>query len=120
QVKTVLPDVIFLDLGLPDNNGVKAVEYLKNGWAQIPIIIVTGGNDVENAVKAIELGAQDYLIKDELDEKQLERSTIYSIKRNKYGKHVNVSERDYRLLFENSPIPMHMFDENTLDILQVN
>jgi diguanylate cyclase (GGDEF)-like protein len=74
-------DVILLDLSLPDCRGLDTVSAL-NGYAnKIPIIVLTGLNDEETAIAAVHAGAQDYLIKGQVDGNLLWRSIRYAIQR---------------------------------------
>lgn len=74
-------DIIFLDLFLPDSSGIDTFEALKEHTGKIPVIILSGLNDMDIAVEAISLGAQDYHIKGELDKKTLAKTILYSIER---------------------------------------
>jgi len=56
------PDLILLDLGLPDENGHKVLEKLR-GWYSKPIIIISVQSSEEDIVSALDNGANDYLIK---------------------------------------------------------
>ena len=56
-------NVVLLDLGLPDSAGFDALTQIRNQAPPLPIIILTGLSDEALAVKAISLGAQDYLVK---------------------------------------------------------
>lgn len=56
------PDLILLDLGLPDNNGQQVLKQLRE-WYQKPIIILSVQSDEENIVTALDNGANDYLTK---------------------------------------------------------
>jgi len=56
-------DVILLDLGLPDFSGIQTFSELKKYCPGIPVIILTGNDDIALATECINLGAQDYLIK---------------------------------------------------------
>jgi len=56
------PDLILLDLGLPDKNGQDVLEELRN-WYKSPVIILSVQKDEENIVKALDNGATDYLTK---------------------------------------------------------
>lgn len=56
------PDVIILDLGLPDMDGIQVCEQLRQ-WTQIPIIILSVRNEESAKVKALDKGADDYLVK---------------------------------------------------------
>ena len=56
------PDVIVLDLGLPDMDGVQVIESLRR-WTQIPILILSGRLQSAQKVRALDLGADDYVTK---------------------------------------------------------
>lgn len=65
SVQITQPDLILLDLILPDINGLEVCEQLKQNsdYCQIPIIFLTASNDRENLVQAFKKGAVDYIIK---------------------------------------------------------
>ncbi len=87
EVKTVLNDqevdVAFLDLSLPDSTGIESFVTLQSLLPHTPIIVLSGWFDLEVATETIALGAQDYLMKGEFDEKLLAKSIQYSIERQK-------------------------------------
>lgn len=60
-------DTILLDLGLPDISGFDIIEKVKEVRDDLPIIVLTGSTSPENIVKAISLGASDYIVKGEKD-----------------------------------------------------
>ena len=74
-------DVVLLDLGLPDSAGFDALTQIRNQAPPLPIIILTGLSDEALAVKAISLGAQDYLVKGNFATDALYRSISHSIER---------------------------------------
>ena len=74
-------DVLLLDLGLPDSTGFDALTQIRNQAPPLPVIILTGLSDEALAVKAICLGAQDYLVKGNFDADSLYRAISYSIER---------------------------------------
>ena len=74
-------DVIFLDLSLPDSQGLDTFTAVHNKAPQIPTIVLSGLSDEEVAVKAVGEGAQDYLVKGHVDSNLLERSIRYAIER---------------------------------------
>ena len=74
-------EVILLDLGLPDSQGL---ETLKKTYAQVsetPIVVLTGLNDEMIGAQAVNEGAQDYLIKGQVDSNLLRRTIRYAIER---------------------------------------
>ncbi len=56
------PDVVLLDLGLPDLDGVEVIEGLR-GWTEAPIIVLSGRSDATDKVQALDAGADDYVTK---------------------------------------------------------
>lgn len=78
-----LYDVVLLDLGLPDSQGLDALKKVHAAAANLPIIIMTGLEDEALAVKAVQMGAQDYLLKLQIDSYVLVRSIRYAIERKK-------------------------------------
>jgi two-component system, NtrC family, nitrogen regulation response regulator NtrX len=57
------PELILLDVKLPDGNGIKALIEIKNKLPHIPVIMISGNSNISDAVKAIKLGAYDFLEK---------------------------------------------------------
>src|SRR3990167_6907339 len=74
-------DLVLLDLQLPDSEGLGSFAEMHERYPVIPIIVLTGMSDEDLAVKAVQLGAQDYLIKGEVDVNQLKRSIKYALER---------------------------------------
>ena len=74
-------DVILLDLSLPDSQGLDTLAEVKAKATQTPIIILTALNDENTATEAVRQGAQDYLIKGELQWQLLTRAIRYAIER---------------------------------------
>ena len=56
-------DVILLDLGLPDAQGLEAIRRIRAAASRAPLVVLTGHDDDTMAVRALQEGAQDYLIK---------------------------------------------------------
>lgn len=56
------PDIVLLDLGLPDMNGMKVLTNLRM-WSSIPVVVVSGRGDEDSKVMALEAGADDYIVK---------------------------------------------------------
>ena len=57
------PDLVLLDIQLPDANGLEILERLRAGDPDLPVIMITAHGGVESAVRAMKLGAHDYVIK---------------------------------------------------------
>ena len=73
--------VVLLDLSLPDSQGLETFTRMQGQSARTPIVVLTGLDDETLAVKAVQEGAQDYLIKGQVDGNLLVRSMRYAIER---------------------------------------
>ncbi|MDX6641353.1 MAG: hypothetical protein QOF12_2364 [Solirubrobacteraceae bacterium] len=74
-------ECILLDLSLPDAEGLDALTQIQAVSLDIPVIVFSGRNDERVAVRAVQEGAQDYLIKGQVDGRLLARSINYAIER---------------------------------------
>lgn len=74
-------DLVTLDLSLPDAQGLEAFEAIHHVCPHTPVIVLTGNDDESMAVKAVGMGAQDYLIKGRIEGELLSRSIRYAIER---------------------------------------
>jgi signal transduction histidine kinase len=74
-------DVVLLDLGLPDSHGLDTLVVTRAQAPGVPIVVLTGFQDEALAVEALKGGAQDYLVKGQVDSKLLGRSMRYAIVR---------------------------------------
>jgi sigma-B regulation protein RsbU (phosphoserine phosphatase) len=73
--------VVLLDLSLPDSRGLESFTRLHASTPQVPIIVLSGLNDTTLAVQAVHEGAQDYLVKGQVEGQLLVRSMRYAIER---------------------------------------
>lgn len=74
-------DVILLDLSLPDASGLETLSKTHAAAPGVPIVVLTGLDDEEVALKAVHEGAQDYLVKGHMEGRLLTRSLGYAIER---------------------------------------
>src|ERR1700736_6732422 len=74
-------DIIVLDLGLPDAHGVEAIRRAHAAAPRIPLVVLTGLDDESLAAQALQEGAQDYLLKGQIEARGLLRSLRYAIER---------------------------------------
>jgi PAS domain S-box-containing protein len=71
-------DLILLDLGLPDSQGLATLRQLHRAAPEVPVIVLTGTDDQELGVAAMQEGAQDYLVKGQINQSLLVRSIRYA------------------------------------------
>ncbi|GJM42158.1 MAG: hypothetical protein DHS20C20_24400 [Ardenticatenaceae bacterium] len=76
-------DVILLDLFLPDATGLDAFLKLQKNYPQTPVIILSGQNQHQTIMEAAQIGAQDFLSKDDLSTNLLLRTIHYTIERHR-------------------------------------
>jgi two-component system chemotaxis response regulator CheY len=57
------PDVVCLDINMPDVNGIALLKLIKEQWPQIVVLMVTGSSDRQSVVQAVRGGADGYLVK---------------------------------------------------------
>lgn len=62
-IRSTVIDLIFLDIGLPDANGIELISEIKEVVADIDIVMLTGINDAKTAVESLQAGAIDYIVK---------------------------------------------------------
>lgn len=74
-------DAVLLDLGLSDSQGLETLEKLRQQAPDLPTVVLTAHDDDDGALRSLELGAQDYLLKGRVDGHALARAISYSIQR---------------------------------------
>jgi PAS domain S-box-containing protein len=90
------PDIILLDLGLPDSQGLDTLSKIYSRIKAIPIVVLTGLDNEAVAIEAVRYGAQDYLIKGQLDGRALWRFIRYAIGRKQLEDELRESERSLK------------------------
>ena len=119
-LKEVQIDIVLLDLSLPDKTGIPLIKDIVEMSLSAPVIVLTGYSDFDFGVKSLSLGISDYILKDELSSTSLYRSIVYNLERKKITSALEESEKKYSELFHLSPLPMFVFEAETLDFLDVN
>src|ERR1700678_3069361 len=74
-------DIILLDLGLPDAQGLIAVRRTRAAAPHVPLVVLTVSDDESLAAQTLQEGAQDYLIKGQIERRALLRTMRYAIER---------------------------------------
>ena len=62
-IKTYLPDLMLLDIGLPGMDGIEALQKIKSAYPEILVIMITAYEDIKTVISAMKLGAHDYVVK---------------------------------------------------------
>ena len=104
-------DIILLDLGLPDSHGLATLTKLNEIRPEAPVIVLTGLADEETGIKAVKEGAQDFLIKGQVDKNLLTRSIQYAIERKAADRKLHESNERFRIVLNNAPITIFAIDK---------
>lgn len=62
-IKTETPDIVILDIGLPDIDGIKVLKTIRPSYPTLPVLLLTARDSIEDKVKGLDSGADDYLVK---------------------------------------------------------
>jgi diguanylate cyclase (GGDEF)-like protein len=76
-----LADLVLLDLSLPDAHGLEGLRRLRAAAPEVPVVVLSGNSSDELALEAVQAGAQDYLIKGNVDGSTLTRAMRYAVER---------------------------------------
>ncbi len=106
-------DVVLLDLGLPDSQGLDTFSKVYVHAKDVPIVVLTGLGDEKTALNAVQMGAQDYLVKGSVVEgRTLSRIIRYAIERKRVETRLRKNEEHSRLLVETMNEGFMELDEN--------
>jgi PAS domain S-box-containing protein len=112
-------DVVLLDLTLPDARGIEAIVRLQQHCERVPIIVQTGLDDEDLAIKSMQLGAEDYLVKGQVDGQMLIRTIRHAIERTRTARELSEQRRRLQALLDNLPDRIY-FKNREGQFIQVN
>ncbi len=104
-------DVLLLDLSLPDSFGLDTVQVARSQIQDVPIVVLTGFDDKSLGIQAVQMGAQDYLLKNDAHPRLLSRTIRYAIERHRIEAQLRQSQEEYRSLIND------VFDTTTVGVL---
>jgi diguanylate cyclase (GGDEF)-like protein len=83
EAQSAAPDVVLLDLNLPDSDGLETIRTMSTGCPDVPIVVLTGINDDQTGLAAVNAGAEDFLVKGEVDPARLAKILRFSVERHR-------------------------------------
>jgi two-component system, cell cycle sensor histidine kinase and response regulator CckA len=95
-------DVVLLDLNLPDSEGLETLHRVHTVAAGVPIVVLSGVLDRNLAIAAVQAGAQDYLVKSEIEPAVISRVIRYAIERRAAEARLHERDVHYRSIVESS------------------
>ena len=113
-------DVALVNFQLGPHTGVDMLRATERDPRRPPMIILTGHGNPDIDRLCLESGASDFLVKARLDNESLARSLRYAVERRRLNLLLAERDREYRNLFDASPMPMWVYDPETLRIIEVN
>lgn len=103
--------IVILDLNLPDSTGISTLDHVvENICGSAPVIVLTGLEDEALGLTAIERGAEDYLVKGDINAPQLSRSARYALERHRMGRELRANEEKYRIITDNMSDTVWLMD----------
>ena len=103
-------DVVLLDLGLPDSEGLETFWRAHREAPGEPIVVISGIDDERVALEAVRSGAQDYVVKGRIEGPLLARVIRYAIERKRAEREIVVREERFRALVEHSADAIALLD----------
>ena len=113
-------DIILLDLSLPDSSGLETVSRVRDAAPRTPMVVLSGRDDEQTALQALQGGAEDYLVKGRGSGDTIARVIRYSIERKNVQEALRRSEELYRTVVEQAAENIFIVDAETKRILEAN
>ena len=96
------PDVILLDLNLPDASGLDMLEQIRACCPGVAVVVLTADQDPATGLAAVRSGAEDFLVKGRFPAELIPRTLRYAVERARLHRELGEREEQYRALFEGS------------------
>lgn len=110
-------DAVLLDLSLPDSSGLETFHHVEDQAPKVPIVVLTGLDDEAIGLQALDTGAQDYIVKEQLTGQLLVRALRYAVERHRLRVRLAeqalglyISEARLRRIIDGIPIGMLIVD----------
>jgi PAS domain S-box-containing protein len=98
------PDMVLLDLTMPGMNGLAVLKAIREQDPDVPVVVVSGRNDIRDAISAFKAGAWDYVTKPILSMDILKATILNSLEKKDLKEQIRRAEERYSQLIQNLPI----------------
>jgi len=112
-------DIVLLDLGLPDSQGAETVTKLRQSQPWVPVVVLTGLDDEAVGISAVQLGAQDYLVKGNFAPPLLGRTVRYAIERKRAERATLAQLKEVAIVEERNRIAGEIHDVLAQDFVGI-
>ncbi len=113
-------DIVLLDLALPDSDGLETFTRIHRLAPDLPIIVLTATNDDEIAIQAMQAGAQDYLVKGDINRHLLQRAMRYAIERQRNEMALRETQRLIHEIADIAPEFVTIYDLGAKQSIYIN
>ncbi|KIX11094.1 PAS domain S-box protein [Dethiosulfatarculus sandiegensis] len=113
-------DLAILDLHLPDSSGLETVQRLRAYNKELPILVLTGQREERFAQRALEAGAQEFLLKEEVLPGLLLRSMRYAVERKHTEERLKESEQRQKAILDSVQVGIFVIDPEGHTIVETN
>jgi PAS domain S-box-containing protein len=112
--------VVICDLDVPDSAGLETLKTIREQCPHSPLVALVGAASQGLGLKAIQAGAQDYLIKGQFTDHELFKTIQFAIQRHSLRRNLSLTREEYEELFDTNPQPSFVWDLESQAILKVN
>jgi PAS domain S-box-containing protein len=111
---------ILCDLNIRDSEHLETLKAVRARYPHTPVVVMTGKSIQGLGLRALELGAQDYLIKGQFNDSEFFKTIQFAIQRHSLQRDLLLTRDEYEELFDTNPQPSIVYELETLAILKVN
>lgn len=114
HLETSACDVVVLDLTLPDSSGLITFKRLHEAFPTVPVVVVTANANKDIALEAIQIGAQDYIVKEQVENMPLGLSLRFAMERQRADNEVKQQKQNLDTILQAAPVGMLVVDEQMI------
>ena len=114
------PEVIFVSNEFESNSSPVDIATFNKQFSKVPVILLCSDNEIQAGILCEAIGAQDYLIKNEITLPLFRKCVEYTIERKTILNELQQSKDEYKSMFHDHPLPMWVYNMSDLSFMAVN